>query len=95
MGRNIRGILHELGEAFEFFAEQKVYLVSQAANDLNFTFVVDEAQADRLVDELHALLISPDPGDRAFGPPGRNCFASPKRQSDSRLVVAGQGSAIA
>ncbi|HTB65471.1 MAG TPA: aspartate kinase, partial [Steroidobacteraceae bacterium] len=39
VGRNIRGILHQLGEAFELFAEQQVYLVSQAANDLNFTFV--------------------------------------------------------
>ena len=57
VGRNIRGILHELGEALEFFAEQKIYLVSQAANDLNFTFVVDEDQADRLVEQLHALLI--------------------------------------
>ena len=64
MGRNIRGILHELGDAFGFFAEQKIYLVSQAANDLNFTFVVDEDQADRLVDQLHALLIHPEPGDK-------------------------------
>jgi diaminopimelate decarboxylase/aspartate kinase len=77
VGRNIRAILHELGEAFEFFAEQKVYLVSQAANDLNFTFVVDEAQADRLVDQLHALLINPVPGDRAFGPTWEELFRKP------------------
>ena len=59
VGRNIRGILHQLGEAFELFAEQRIYLVSQAANDLNFTFVVDEEQGDRLVQELHELLIRP------------------------------------
>src|SRR5438876_4092126 len=41
VGRNIRAILHQLGGAFEFFEEQKIHLVSQAANDLNFTFVVD------------------------------------------------------
>ncbi|WP_457848326.1 hypothetical protein, partial [Staphylococcus aureus] len=35
VGRNIRAILHQLGDAFEFFEEQKIYLVSQAANDLN------------------------------------------------------------
>jgi len=29
--RNIRGILHQLGEAFELFAEQRVYCYSQAA----------------------------------------------------------------
>ena len=48
VGRNIRGILHRLGDAFDLFEEQRIYLVSQAANDLNFTFVVDENQADRL-----------------------------------------------
>jgi diaminopimelate decarboxylase/aspartate kinase len=77
VGRNIRGILHELGEAFEFFAEQKIYLVSQAANDLNFTFVVDEDQADRLVEQLHALLIHPEPGDRVIGPTWEELFRKP------------------
>lgn len=68
VGRNIRGILHDLGEAFELFEEQKIYLVSQAANDLNFTFVIDEAQADRLVQQLHDLLIRPGKADRIWGP---------------------------
>jgi diaminopimelate decarboxylase/aspartate kinase len=77
VGRNIRGILHELGEAFAFFAEQKIYLVSQAANDLNFTFVVDEDQADRLVEQLHALLIHPEPGDRVIGPTWEELFRKP------------------
>ena len=49
LGHNIRAILPELGEAFELFEDQKIYLVSQAANDLNFTFVIDEAQGDKLV----------------------------------------------
>ena len=68
VGRNIRGILHDLGEAFELFEEQKIYLVSQAANDLNFTFVIDEAQADRLVRQLHDLLIRPGAADCIWGP---------------------------
>jgi bifunctional diaminopimelate decarboxylase / aspartate kinase len=75
VGRNIRGILHQLGEAFELFAEQQVYLVSQAANDLNFTFVVDESQGDRLVDELHELLIPRSRSDRALGPTWDQLFA--------------------
>ena len=75
VGRNIRAILHQLGGAFEFFAEQKIYLVSQAANDLNFTFVVDEAQGDRLVDQLHELLIRPVAGDRVLGPTWERLFA--------------------
>jgi diaminopimelate decarboxylase/aspartate kinase len=78
VGRNIRGILHELGAAFEIFAEQKIYLVSQAANDLNFTFVVDEDQADRLVDQLHALLIRPERGDRVLGPTWEELFRKPE-----------------
>ena len=75
VGRNIRAILHQLGDAFEFFEEQKIYLVSQAANDLNFTFVVDEGQGDRLVDQLHELLIRPVPGDRVLGPTWQQLFA--------------------
>jgi diaminopimelate decarboxylase/aspartate kinase len=77
VGRNIRGILHELGDAFAFFAEQKIHLVSQAANDLNFTFVVDENQADRLVEQLHALLIRPEPGDKVIGPTWEELFRKP------------------
>jgi bifunctional diaminopimelate decarboxylase / aspartate kinase len=101
VGRNIRGILHELGEAFEFFAEQKIYLVSQAANDLNFTFVVDEDQADRLVEQLHALLIHPEPGDRVIGPTWEELFRKPGvttaapqwwwQKSAARLLESMQG----
>ena len=74
VGRNIRAILHQLGGAFEFFEEQKIHLVSQAANDLNFTFVVDENQGDRLVEQLHELLIRPVPGDQVLGPTWQQLF---------------------
>jgi bifunctional diaminopimelate decarboxylase / aspartate kinase len=77
VGRDIRAILHQLGGAFEFFEEQKIYLVSQAANDLNFTFVVDENQGDRLVGQLHELLIRPVPGDRVLGPTWQQLFSEP------------------
>ena len=77
VGRNIRAILHQLGGAFEFFEEQKIHLVSQAANDLNFTFVVDEDQGDRLVEQLHELLIRPVPGDKVLGPTWQQLFSSP------------------
>jgi bifunctional diaminopimelate decarboxylase / aspartate kinase len=80
VGRNIRAILHQLGGAFEFFEEQKIYLVSQAANDLNFTFVVDENQGDRLVEQLHELLIRPVPADRVLGPTWQQLFAPPPAQ---------------
>ena len=67
VGRHIRAILHELGPALELFEEHKIYLVSQAANDLNFTFVVDEEQSHRLVQRLHELLITPTCEDPVLG----------------------------
>jgi diaminopimelate decarboxylase/aspartate kinase len=76
VGRNIRGILHQLGGALELFAEQRIYMVSQAANDLNFSFVVDEDQGDRLVQELHDLLIRPARGDAVLGPTWEQLFGA-------------------
>ena len=61
VGRNIRAILHQLGGVFEVFEAQKIYLLSQAANDLNLTFVVDEDQVLRLAKQLHSLLIDQNP----------------------------------
>src|SRR5579863_1216784 len=99
VGRNIRGILHRLGEAFELFAEQRIYLVSQAANDLNFTFVVDEDQGDRLVNELHDRLIVPVREGTILGPTWQQLFAPPaarptpasawwRRRRDELLTLA-------
>jgi len=68
MGRKIRTILHQLGSSFEVFQEHQVYLVSQAANDLNFTFVVETEQADRLVRQLHEQLILQSGNQQSFGP---------------------------
>ena len=75
LGHNIRGILHELGPAFELFQDHKIYLVSQAANDLNFTFVIDEAQGDRLVHQLHERLIQSIGSDKVLGPTWLQLFA--------------------
>lgn len=75
LGRNIRGILHELGSAFELFQDHKVYLVSQAANDLNFTFVIDESQGERLVQQLHERLIQSIGSDKVLGPTWLQLFA--------------------
>jgi diaminopimelate decarboxylase/aspartate kinase len=68
VGRNIRAILHRLGEALELFEEQKIYLVTQAANDLNITFVIDEEHGDRLVARLHEIAIRKMTADRVLGP---------------------------
>lgn len=77
LGRNIRAIIHRLGDAFELFEEHKIYLVSQAANDLNFTFVIDEAQATRLVGQLHDLLIPQSGDDPIMGPSWEDLQSTP------------------
>ncbi len=42
--------------------------VTQAANDLNITFVVEEEQGDRLVSRLHDIAIQKMTADRVLGP---------------------------
>lgn len=67
VGRKIRAMLHEIGPALEVFAEHRIHLVSQAANDLNLSFVVEEGQAHRLLKKLHASLVRPAATDTVFG----------------------------
>ena len=57
IGRRIRAILHELGSVFETFEEQQIHLLTQAATDLNLTFVVNAEHAFKLVQRLHGLLV--------------------------------------
>jgi diaminopimelate decarboxylase/aspartate kinase len=68
VGRGIRGILHELSPVLEVFEEMKVHLMTQAASDLNLTFVVDEDQSERLVRQLHGLLFGHQHESAVFGP---------------------------
>ncbi len=57
VGRNLRANLHRLAPALQIFEEHSVHLVSQAANDLNLTFVVNAEDGHRLAWQLHRLLI--------------------------------------
>jgi len=68
VGRHIRRTLHELGPILGVFEEQRVHLMSQAASDLNLTFVVEQAQAQRLVRELHWLLFESGGRGDLLGP---------------------------
>ncbi|MDP8223140.1 MAG: bifunctional aspartate kinase/diaminopimelate decarboxylase [Candidatus Lernaella stagnicola] len=56
VGRDIRTILHRITPALVFFEEIPVHMVSQAANDLNVTFVIDQEHAARLVEHIHREL---------------------------------------
>ena len=68
VGRRIRAVLHDVGPALEAFREQPIHLLSQAASDLNISFVVEPAQARRLAQRLHGRLIVPEDNDELFGP---------------------------
>jgi diaminopimelate decarboxylase/aspartate kinase len=75
VGRGMRSLLPQLTDVWGEFGRERVHLISQSSNDLNLTFVVDEALADDVLPRLHALLIESrampvDAGD-VFGPSWR------------------------
>ncbi len=83
VGSRIRAVLPRLGSALEVFEERQIHLVSQAASDLNLSFVVDEGDADRLVGRLHRLLFDPHRDDVALGPTWREQEAAALAPRDS------------
>jgi diaminopimelate decarboxylase/aspartate kinase len=85
VGRHIRTIMHELGPTMKVFEEKRIHLVSQASNDLNFSFVVDEEEAPRLVKRLHALLLEEGVGGASFGPCWRELFDAHKTVRESAV----------
>ncbi|MEN0063574.1 MAG: bifunctional aspartate kinase/diaminopimelate decarboxylase [Myxococcota bacterium] len=83
VGRGIRSILHQLAPALEQFEDHRVHLVSQAASDLNLTFVVDESTADRLLAKLHAMLFAHRPIDAVIGRTWQELFATPSEAPET------------
>jgi diaminopimelate decarboxylase/aspartate kinase len=83
VGRGMRSLLHKLTEVWSEFGRERVHLVSQSSNDLNLTFVVDEALAEGMLPRLHQLLIRSGamPVDEAevFGPSWKQLEAGPGR----------------
>ncbi len=75
VGRGMRSMLHRLSDIWATFGRERVHLVSQSSNDLNLTFVIDEADADGLLPELHAELVRsgamPMRDGSVFGPSWR------------------------
>jgi diaminopimelate decarboxylase/aspartate kinase len=67
VGRKIRTILPRLAPALGVFEEERIHLMSQAANDLNMSFVVDQGQGPKLVRKLHASIIRKTGGSPVFG----------------------------
>jgi len=68
VGRRIRSMLPRLAPALSVFDEERVHLVSQAANDLNFSLVVDDERLERLLKRFHEAVIGSVTAAPSFGP---------------------------
>lgn len=82
VGRKIRTILPRIAPALEVFGEERIHLVSQAANDLNFSFVIEQEQAPRIMGKLHATIIRKSGGSPAFGPSWEQIFQGEPAEVD-------------
>jgi bifunctional diaminopimelate decarboxylase / aspartate kinase len=104
VGRGMRAMLHRLSAVLAEFGPQRVHLISQSSNNLNLTFVVDEAVAADLVPRLHGLLIKAEAmrvEDAAvFGPSWRELYTKEQNvrsvpwwrtRRGELLALAGQG----
>jgi diaminopimelate decarboxylase/aspartate kinase len=105
VGRGMRSLLHKLSEVWAMFGRERVHLISQSSNDLNLTFVVDEAQAQGMMARLHAALIDsgamPVYEPDVFGPRWRELDGSLRprpapwwrapRERTQLLALAAQG----
>ena len=103
VGRGMRSLLHRLSDVWATFGRERVHLVSQSSNDLNLTFVIDEADAEGLLQELHDELIESgampvrEPG--VFGPRWRELEGGLRQRPtpwwharrDELLALAAQG----
>jgi diaminopimelate decarboxylase/aspartate kinase len=78
VGRKIRTIMPHMAPALEVFEEERIHMMSQAANDLNLSFVVDKQQGRRLVSKLHESIIPQEGSSPVFGASWERLFVSEK-----------------
>lgn len=72
VGRGMRSMLAKLSDIWATFDRERVHLISQSSNDLNLTFVIDEADVEGLIPQIHASLVKsgamPVSNPHVFGP---------------------------
>lgn len=95
VGRGMRSLLHKLSDIWATFGQERVHLISQSSNDLNLTFVIDEADADGMLPQLHAELIRggamPVADTGVFGPSWREiAHGKPARRAPWWLAARTQ-----
>jgi diaminopimelate decarboxylase/aspartate kinase len=86
VGRRMRSNLSRIAPALAVFEEEKIHLVSQGANDLNFSFVIDEGQVLRLLVKLHSTMIRGAGNDQVFGSSWEQLLRAPADRN--KLPVA-------
>jgi hypothetical protein len=103
VGRGMRSLLHKLSDVWATFGQERVHLISQSSNDLNLTFVIDEADAEGMLPQLHAELIRggamPVQAATVFGPSWKDiAHGKPERRlrwwagkREALLRIAGTG----
>lgn len=78
VGRGMRGLLSKLSGVWSEFGPMPVHLLSQSSNNLNITFVVDEAAAEGLIARVHDSLIRTAAlradDDSVFGPSWKSLY---------------------
>jgi diaminopimelate decarboxylase/aspartate kinase len=77
VGHEIRATIHELASTLAALREQKLLMLTQAANDLTFSFVVPASKTDALVERLHETLFNRSMDDEQFGPTWTELNADP------------------
>ncbi len=85
VGRGMRSMLARLAPVMAEFGAQTVHLISQSSNDLNLSFIVDEAVAADMLPTLHDLLVRAEAlrleDEALFGPSWETLY----RATASRL----------
>ncbi len=80
VGRHMRATLHQFGPVFEVFESQQIHLLSQSANDLNLSFIVNEDQAEKIAKKLHTLLIEHNPESYYYSKSWQEDFVKQEQQ---------------
>ncbi len=84
LGQNVQSILHQIGDLFQIFLDHEIYMVSQASNNLNFTFVVNSEHAKPLVQQLHNQIITQPANQPFFGDTWTELMESGSNQQEDQ-----------
>lgn len=79
VGKNIKSFFPELGSVLEAFKEQNCYLMTQSSSDLNFSFLVSENDAKRIIERLHSVCFGGAFDEEVLGETWQDLYDTPKK----------------